>query len=147
MADFLLSADTELAGLATSAFLSSTLLPGGSEAVLLWLVGRGDISIATLLTVATLANGLGGFSTYLLGILVERGLLKMRSIDSPSSRALLWVRHWGYPALLLSWLPVVGDGLCLAAGWLRLAWLPALAAIVIGKGVRYGALIYLSGLV
>lgn len=147
MVDFLSSEPIGLTGLAVSAFLSSTLLPGGSEAVLLWLVEQGETPLTLLLAVATAANGLGGFSTYWLGWWIQRGLVKRRFSDPPSSRSLAWIKRWGYPVLLLSWLPIIGDGLCLAAGWLRLAWLPALVAIVVGKGARYGALIYLSGLV
>ncbi|MGK2913376.1 MAG: YqaA family protein [Porticoccaceae bacterium] len=147
MVDFLSSEPIGLTGLAVSAFLSSTLLPGGSEAVLLWLVEQGEIPLLVLLAVATAANGLGGFSTYWLGWWIERGLIKRRFSEPPSLRSLAWIKRWGYPVLLLSWLPIVGDGLCLAAGWLRLAWLPALVAIVVGKGARYGVLIYLSGLV
>lgn len=60
-------------------------------------------------------------------------------------RALKWLRSWGMPVLLLSWLPVVGDSLCLAAGWLRLPWLPGLVLIALGKGLRYAALIWWLG--
>jgi membrane protein YqaA with SNARE-associated domain len=42
----------------------------------------------------------------------------------------------------MSWLPVVGDGLCLAAGWLQLRWLPSLLFIFVGKALRYWLLIY-----
>jgi membrane protein YqaA with SNARE-associated domain len=45
--------------------------------------------------------------------------------------------RWGSPALLLSWLPLVGDALCVAAGWLRLHWLPCCLFMAIGKLARY----------
>ena len=47
------------------------------------------------------------------------------------------VAHWGSPALLFSWLPLIGDALCLAAGWLRLHWLPCLLFMAAGKFARY----------
>jgi membrane protein YqaA with SNARE-associated domain len=52
------------------------------------------------------------------------------------------VRRWGVPILLLSWLPVVGDGFCFAAGWLRLPFWRSLLAIGLGKALRYGAIVY-----
>jgi len=45
--------------------------------------------------------------------------------------------------LLLSWLPVIGDPLCAAAGWLRLHWLLSLVFIGVGKTARYAVLLYL----
>jgi membrane protein YqaA with SNARE-associated domain len=46
-------------------------------------------------------------------------------------------------ALLLSWLPVVGDGLCFAAGWLRLPLLGGVIAIAVGKIARYSFVVFL----
>jgi len=53
------------------------------------------------------------------------------------------VRHYGTPALLLAWTPILGDGLCLAAGWLRLNPFAALCFMAVGKFARY-ALIAIS---
>jgi membrane protein YqaA with SNARE-associated domain len=40
---------------------------------------------------------------------------------------------------LLSWLPLIGDALCVAAGWLRInPWHTALFMLT-GKTARYGA--------
>jgi len=50
------------------------------------------------------------------------------------------LRKYGSPALLLSWVPFVGDPLCVAAGWLRLnPWLTALF-MALGKFARYLAI-------
>jgi len=54
-----------------------------------------------------------------------------------------WMRRFGPPLLLLSWLPVVGDPLCTLAGWLRLSWRSCLVYIAIGKTLRYIAITYL----
>lgn len=136
-----------LSGLALSAFLSSTLLPGSSEVVLLLLLRDGQIAPMSLLAVASVANTLGGLSTYLIGYGVALGLIKSRRIKEPQARALAWAKRWGYAVLLFSWLPVIGDGLCLAAGWLRVPWLAALVAMFVGKAARYMILVYLAGLV
>ena len=47
------------------------------------------------------------------------------------------MHRYGAPALLLSWLPLIGDLHCVAAGWLRihLGW--SLLAMAAGKAARY----------
>ncbi|OZI55423.1 YqaA family protein [Bordetella genomosp. 5] len=52
-------------------------------------------------------------------------------------RAHAWLHRLGPPALLLSWLPAVGDPLCAVAGWLRLAFWPSVLYIALGKFLRY----------
>lgn len=54
-----------------------------------------------------------------------------------------WMRRFGPPLLLLSWLPVVGDPFCTLAGWLRLSWRTCLFYIAIGKTLRYITITYL----
>ncbi len=54
-----------------------------------------------------------------------------------------WMRRFGPPLLLLSWLPVVGDPFCTLAGWLRLSWRACLFYIAVGKTLRYIAITYL----
>ena len=41
------------------------------------------------------------------------------------------------PVLLLSWVPLIGDLLCVAAGWLRVNLIAALAFMAAGKFLRY----------
>ena len=117
-----------LGGLFFSAFLSATLLPGGSE-VVLWVLVRQDAALFwPAIAVATAGNTLGGMSSWLIGRLVAAKI---------PPRGLEWVRRGGVFALLLSWVPVVGDGLCVAAGWLRLHWFGSLVCIAAGKLGRY----------
>jgi len=48
------------------------------------------------------------------------------------------VRSYGAPSLLFAWVPpLIGDALCLAAGWLRLNWWQAALFMAIGKFARY----------
>ena len=145
MIDFLpvfFSEEGGLLGLAISAFLSSTLLPGGSEVLLLWLVEQGESRLLILLLVASIANTAGGLLTYWMGRWAEKGVERFRHRPPPSGAVVGYMQRWGYPVLLFSWLPIVGDGLCLAAGWLQLRWLPSVVLIFIGKALRYGLLIY-----
>lgn len=140
---FFLAPSTGLLGLAVSGFLSATLLPGSSEALLLLVVKQGATDPLLSVAVVSVANTLGGFSTYWLGWWSQGQLVAKGKYTPPSSRAIEGVRRWGAPALLLSWLPIVGDGLCLAAGWLGVGWLPSLVAMLLGKTVRYCAIVYL----
>jgi len=55
-------------------------------------------------------------------------------------KALAWLTKYGYWSLLFSWLPIIGDPLCLAAGWLRMKFLPSFVMILIGKALRYSIL-------
>ncbi len=120
-----------LGGLALSAFLAATLLPGGSEAVLAGLlVLRPELGLTAVLT-ATAANTAGGMSTWLLGRLLPR---------KETTPRLATLRRWGSVALLLSWVPVIGDALCVAAGVLRLNWAACLLWMAVGKGLRYAAI-------
>ena len=121
-----------LGALFVSSFLAATLLPGGSEVVFGALLLSDSVSVGAALVVATLGNTLGGLSTYLIGRLVPEGKTDARMIG--------WLRRWGSPVLLLSWLPLIGDALCLAAGWLRVNGLYATVFIAVGKGARYWVL-------
>jgi membrane protein YqaA with SNARE-associated domain len=117
-----------LGALFLSSFTSATVLPGTSEAALVAVLLAGSAGLWASLAVATLGNTLGGLSSYGLGRIVPKRL---------DSRALGWIRRYGALSLLFSWVPLVGDGLCVAAGWLRInLWWSALC-IAVGKFARY----------
>jgi len=139
----LISSDWSLWGLFLSAFISSTLLPGGSEAVLILLAAESTGDKLVLLAVATLGNTLGGMSSWALGRFIA-WRFPSRRFAAKEQRAIARLQRWGSPILLLSWLPVIGDPLCLAAGWLRIHWLSSLVFIAVGKAARYAVLLLLS---
>lgn len=125
-----------LLALFTSSFLAATLLPGGSEAVLIGvLIAHPDLFWPAL-NVATIGNTLGGLSSYIIGRLLpdEQALSKKLG---RYMHGLRWTRQHGAPILFLSWLPLIGDVLCVAAGWLRMNWLAATFFIALGKFARY----------
>jgi membrane protein YqaA with SNARE-associated domain len=133
--------DYSLWGLFFSAFLSSTVLPGSSEVVLLALATQGEIPHWDLLAVATAGNTLGGMSSWVLGWVIALRY-PLTELSKPSHRrAVERVRQWGSPILLFSWVPVIGDPLCVAAGWLRMSWIGAWLFIGMGKALRYGAVL------
>jgi membrane protein YqaA with SNARE-associated domain len=111
-----------------SSFLAATLLPGGSEVVLFAVIKFNPQETWPALAVATVGNTLGGMSSYLIGRLIPQ----KREI-----KGIEWVKRYGSTALLLAWVPLIGDPLCVAAGWLRVnPWWCALF-MAIGKFARY----------
>lgn len=136
----LLNGAASLWGLFTSAFISSTLAPGGSEALLAYLLNQSAHPPGLLVAIATLGNTLGALTTWLLGWWTARRYPADHPDEPARHKAVRAVRRWGQPVLLLSWLPVVGDGFCFAAGWLRLAFWPSLLAIALGKLGRYAVI-------
>ena len=115
-------------GLFAASFFSATLLPGHSEAALAVYLHYYPEQLASALAVATVGNTLGGMTSYVIGRLIP---------EKSTARGLAWVRRYGVFSLLLAWLPIIGDALPLAAGWLRLnPWLSALF-MALGKFARY----------
>lgn len=134
---------SSLWSLFTSAFISATLAPGASEAVLAYMVMEAKFSSLQLLAVATTGNTLGALTTWLLGRLAALGYAPEKLSKAPDTRSMQLAERYGIRALLFSWLPVIGDGLCLAAGWLRLSFWRSLLAILMGKLLRYAAVVWL----
>jgi len=135
--------DTSLWTLFASAFISSTLFPGGSEVVLAYLSSSETHSAVLLLLVASIGNTLGGLTSWGLGRLIV-WKYPLRNVSSKQQRALHHLKRWGTPVLSLSWLPIVGDPLCLVAGWLKMNFLLSLIFIAAGKTLRYAVIIFLS---
>lgn len=124
----LLTTDLSLWGLFISSFLAATLLPGGSEAVLFGVLKLHPELYWPALLLATLGNTLGGMVTFGMGWVLPQ-TQQLKHVER--------VRLYGTHVLLLAWVPLVGDALCLAAGWLRLNPLAALAFMAAGKFARY----------
>jgi membrane protein YqaA with SNARE-associated domain len=117
-----------LLSLFAASFLAATIIPLSSEAALFAVLKlHGDLYWPALL-VATVGNTLGGMSSYLIGRFI--GSKKpLKQTDR--------LRRYGAPAMILAWLPLVGDGLCVAAGWLKLNWMSVVAWQVVGRFARY----------
>lgn len=133
----------ELLGLFGIAFLAATLLPLGSELVLLGFVTRYPELAIFGWGSASVGNTLGGMTNWWLG----KYLLHFQDKRwFPVSQKRLHqvqrsIQRFGQPALLFSWLPAVGDALCLAAGVAKLPWLTSALWIFVGKSLRYGILV------
>lgn len=123
-----MSDTTSLYSLFLSSFLAATLLPGGSEVALYAVLKTYPDTLWIALVIATLGNTLGGMVSFGMGWLLPQ-TQQLKHVEK--------LRHYGTPALLLAWVPLVGDALCLAAGWLRLNWWQAALFMALGKFTRY----------
>jgi len=125
--------------------LSATLLPLGSEALLIYDITQNH-NIALLWIVATTGNTIGSIINYTIGLkgkeyLEKKNKLSPKQLDKYEN----FFQKYGGWTLLLSWTPIIGDPLTLIAGVLRydIRWFIIIVAIA--KGVRYGVLIFLMG--
>ncbi len=126
--------NTSLAALFASSFLAATLLPGGSEAVLYGVLKLHPEIAWLAVAVATVGNTLGGMSSYLIGRLLPGDQ------QTGHAAALGRLQRYGSPALLASWVPIIGDPLCVAAGWLRMNPWTAAGFMALGKAARYAVI-------
>lgn len=126
-----------LSELFLSAFISSTIAPGGSEAVLAYMISTGTYRTENLVFAATLGNTLGAMTTWGLGMLAAQKYPVASLLSSDKQKALTMIKTKGLWTLFFSWLPIVGDALCFAGGWLKLPLFSAFLVIMLGKLCRY----------
>lgn len=126
-------------GLFLAAFAAATILPAQSEAVLAGLLATGNHAPVLLVLVAGIGNVLGSVVNWLLGRGIERfrGARWFPVGEKHLDRAGNWYRNYGWWSLLLSWLPVVGDPLTVAAGIMREPFARFLIVVTIAKFGRY----------
>lgn len=126
-------------------FLASTLIPLGSEWLLVTMLLKGD-DPAMSVAVATAGNYLGACTTYLIGIYGGHWLIRkaLRIDEEAERRAERLYARYGSWSLLLSWLPVIGDPLCLAGGLLRVGFRRFSLLVISGKLARYAAVAWLT---
>ena len=114
------------------ALVSATLMPMGSEPAVFAVVKMNGDMFWPAVLVATAGNTLGGAISWAMGYGAKRAFAKERQ-----TRWFGWLQRFGPKTLLLSWLPVVGDPLCVLAGWLKMPFWPCLVYMALGKFARY----------
>ncbi len=127
------------AGLFAVAFVAATILPAQSELALAGLLLSGNFSPWLLVAVASVGNVLGSCVNWLIGRFAERFRdRRWFPVSQPAlDRTQGWYRRYGRWSLLLSWAPVVGDPLTVAAGFLREPFWSFLILVTIAKTARY----------
>lgn len=129
----------ELAGLFIAAFAAATLIPLPSEAALYGYLQLHPERLVLAVAVATLGNTAGGMTSYLIGRLIPQ-----KQVDAKAANAMRLLRRYGAPVTFLAFLPIIGDALCVAAGWLRIHWLAALTFMAAGRLARYWVIALIS---
>ena len=151
-------------------FLAATVLPLASEPMLVALVRlRGDLAVPVL--TATAGNYLGACTTYWLarraalyasglgqrrapelspGLAADaqrsgdRAVARATAAETRRPRAVVLVERFGQPALLLSWVPIIGDAIVVVAGGAGIGFAPFSAWVIAGKLGRYAAVAWIA---
>lgn len=146
-----------------ASLIAASLIPIAAEPVVVGYVALSPGMFWPGVLAASAGSILGGASLYAMGWAARRGMdawNQRRDRDSPEApqaiavpglagrilarhikgrwarQAQAWVARLGPSALLLCWVPGIGDPLCLVAGWLRLRFWPSLACMVVVKFLR-----------
>ncbi|MEX2272593.1 MAG: VTT domain-containing protein [Vicinamibacterales bacterium] len=125
-------------------FLAATILPLGSEPALVFLV-RDGYPIAPLLFVATAGNYFGACTTFALGRFARQRTAAALPVSQRQQRALRLINRYGAPAMLLSWVPLIGDVLVAAAGAVGMPFKAFSVWTIAGKAARYAAVAWTAG--
>lgn len=120
-----------------TALASATLLPGGSEALFVYLLSE-KLSPLLLLLFATMGNTLGAFVNFGLGkyasvFALSKGYMSEKHLKKASSL----FEKYGALSLLFSWLPIIGDPLTFVAGMVRYTWWKFILIVGLAKLARY----------
>lgn len=126
-------------------FLAATLLPLGSEWLLVAMVLQ-HFNPVSAVAVATAGNCLGALTTYGLGLVGSQYLVRrlLRIDPGRQQKAERFFQRYGSWSLLLSWLPVIGDPLCLVGGILKVPVSRFSLLVLAGKSARYAVVAYLT---
>ncbi len=129
-------------GLFLVAFLAATVFPAQSEVVLTGLLLGGDYTPWMLVLVASVGNILGAVFNWGLGRGIERFHDKkwypLKGVALERTKG--WYQRYGRWSLLLSWVPIIGDPLTVAAGVMRESLVVFIVFVTVAKTGRYIAL-------
>ena len=131
-----------LFGLFLATFLSATILPFSSEAILLFFLTKG-VNPTICLSVATLGNCLGGATNYYIGKLGNPLWLKRIGVkENTISKNEKWINKYGARIAFFSWVPFIGDPLLVVLGYFRSNLINTLMWMILGKLLSY-VLVYI----
>ena len=121
----------------TTAFISATLFPLGSEALLIYDITQGH-NIYLLLFFATFGNSLGSVVNYFLGLKGEEYLINKKLLNEKYIlKAKIYFDKYGAWSILFSWLPIIGDPITFVAGILKYDFKKFLILVIVAKFSRY----------
>ena len=113
-------------------FISATLIPLGSEPAVFAVIKVNPALYWATIFIATAGNTLGGAVNYWIGYGAKQAFAKERS-----THWFGWLLRFGPKAMLLTWLPGIGDPIATLGGWLKLSFWPSIGYMAVGKLLRY----------
>lgn len=126
-------------GLFIASFLAATILPFSSDVVFIALLGAG-LNWIPCLILASLGNWLGGMTNYYLGKLGKLEWIEKYLKIKPEK--IYKMQHWiegkgGEVMAFFTWVPLVGDVMAVALGYMRADKTKVAIYMLIGKTARY----------
>jgi membrane protein YqaA with SNARE-associated domain len=140
-----LLADYGYMSLIITSFLASTILPFGSEGLVILLI-YSNFDIFTVVMVASVGNYLGACTTYYIGLKGRTDIVEKHLSISKAQlgKAEKMFGKYGIYALLFTWLPGIGDAITAAGGLLNLPFKTFSIYVFSGKLARYVAVAYIA---
>jgi len=134
-------------GLFIASFLASTILPFGSEGIIVLLVSQGFNAMAVVM-IASTGNFFGACTSYYLGYM-GRGYIEkyLRIEQGELENAEKYFSTYGSYVLLFTWVPLIGDAITVTGGLLKLKFMIFAVLVFVGKFLRYLAVAYLAGVI
>ena len=128
-----------------TSFLASTILPFGSEGMVILLI-HSDFNLFTVVMVATVGNYLGACTTYYIGLKGRTGIIDKYLLISHEQLAKTdrLFQKYGVYVLLFTWVPGIGDAITAAGGLLKLPFKVFSIYVFAGKFARYFVVAYLA---
>lgn len=130
-------------GLFLASFLSATVLPGSSEAVLVGILMAGGSPVVSV-AVATLGNWLGGMSSYGIGYLGKWEWME-KYLRVKQEKVIEWkpkIDRYGSFFAVFSFVPFIGDVIVLALGFFRSHLILTSFWMFVGKAARYAMVVW-----
>lgn len=132
-------------GLFIASFLASTVVPFSSEALLGTMIYY-KYDAVWCIAVATFGNTFGSITSYFLGYIGNWKMLekyfgvKKEKIEKFHAK----IKNKGSIIALLTWLPIVGDLISVALGFMRVNFKSVLFFTFVGKLFRYIIIVYVA---
>lgn len=131
-------------GLFIASFLASTILPFGSDGILIYLIQK-KFNIAALILLASIGNFLGSCTTYYIGLKGRNISVKYFNLNPKDiDKAEIIFKKYGSFSLLFTWVPLIGDAITVVGGLLRIDFGIFSVLVFTGKFLRYLAVTYLT---
>ena len=120
-----------------NSFISATLFPLGSEALLIYYISE-NLNYIYLLIVASIGNTFGSILNYYLGLKGEQYLINKKILNNKKiQKYKKYFDKYGAYTLFLSWMPIIGDGFTFIAGIFRFNIRFFILIVFISKTFRY----------